>query len=47
MKIYMRTRNEQMKKSIHNKQHSSTSNDNQLKLSTSQKSQHNLMSSNL
>ncbi|CAF1073855.1 unnamed protein product [Rotaria sp. Silwood1] len=47
MKIYMRTRNEQMKKSIHVKQHSSTSNDNQLKLSTSQKSQHNLISSNL
>ncbi|CAF2596187.1 unnamed protein product [Rotaria sp. Silwood2] len=49
MKIYMRTRNEQMKKIVHGKQRSSTSNDNRQKLSTSQKPQqhHHLTSSDL
>ncbi|CAF1410833.1 unnamed protein product [Rotaria sordida] len=48
MKIYMRTRNEQMKKLIHGKERSSTSNETRQKLSTSQKpQQHHLNSSDL
>ncbi|CAF1077164.1 unnamed protein product [Rotaria sordida] len=48
MKIYMRTRNEQMKKLIHGKQRSSTSNESRQKLSTSHKpQQHHLNSSDL
>ncbi|CAF1948034.1 unnamed protein product [Rotaria magnacalcarata] len=45
MKIYMRTRNEQMKKMAHSKQRSSTSNDSRQQLSNSQKAQQHRLNS--